>query len=218
MENSSGNSMKRKFGSREQNEILCQPRQMHGQRRQRKKIFEREIAVADGVEAIGGDARKSEIPRERLAIEGECASRQRARTQRASIRVLRGGRPTVPRRDRNASPCASSQCESSNGWACCMCVVPGIGTPKFFSACSANAASSDPIARNHFARQPASRTSEIPSPPFHCGCARYAASRRAAPAFRSARFRRNDGRLPPAMHRARPNRFARVFRFHRGRR
>jgi len=36
---------------------------------------------------------------------------------------------------RKASACASKKCESRIGWACCMCVMPAIGTEIFALAC-----------------------------------------------------------------------------------
>jgi hypothetical protein len=65
---------------------------VHGQKAERGNIFEREIAVADCVEAVGSDARKTEIARERFAIERKCAACERARTERAEISAgCRGG-------------------------------------------------------------------------------------------------------------------------------
>src|SRR6266404_1071341 len=42
----------------------------------------------------------------------------------------------------NASACASRKCESRIGWACCMCVMPAIGKPRFSFACRRNELSS----------------------------------------------------------------------------
>ena len=75
------------FGRGEKNHVLGEPRKMHRQRGERKESFEREIAVADGVEAIGGDARKAEIARERLAVERKRTAGERAGAHRANIRA-----------------------------------------------------------------------------------------------------------------------------------
>src|SRR6266481_3794368 len=58
---------------------------MHGKKAERRNIFEREIAVADGVEAVGSDARKTEVARERLAVERKSAAGERTGTERAGI-------------------------------------------------------------------------------------------------------------------------------------
>src|SRR6266481_6008398 len=63
---------------------------MHGKKAERRNIFEREIAVADGVEAVGSDARKTEIARERLAVERKSAAGERTGTEGAGISA--GGR------------------------------------------------------------------------------------------------------------------------------
>ena len=55
------------------------------------RCFEREVAVADGVEAVGGDARKAQIARERLAVERKRATGERAGAERANVRAGRSG-------------------------------------------------------------------------------------------------------------------------------
>src|SRR6266849_1251306 len=57
---------------------------------ERKKIIEREVAVADGVQAVPGYARKAEFVSNRVAIDGERISSKRARTHRARVRALPG--------------------------------------------------------------------------------------------------------------------------------
>ena len=95
VEYSSGSSMKAEFGRSEQDHVFGQPRKMHRERGKRKKKFEREIAVADGVQAIGGDAGKAQIARERLAIERKRAAGERAGAERARIGALPRLRPGV---------------------------------------------------------------------------------------------------------------------------
>src|SRR5712664_1895627 len=56
----------------------------------------------------------------------------------------------------NASACASRKCESRIGWACCMCVMPAIGTPRFAFACRRNELSS--VERAFWTRAAASMT------------------------------------------------------------
>ena len=91
VENSSGSSMKPEFGRSEENHVFGEARKMHRERRKREKKFEREVAVADGVQAVGRDARKSQIARQRFAIERKSAARERARAERANIGARRGG-------------------------------------------------------------------------------------------------------------------------------
>ena len=52
MEYSSGNSMKPNSCDAKQHHVLGQARKMHGQRREREQIFEREIAIAHRIQAI----------------------------------------------------------------------------------------------------------------------------------------------------------------------
>ena len=92
---------------------------MHGQSRERKKILEREIAIADGVEAVRRDSRKSQITRERLAIERKRTARQRARTHRANIRAFCAAAKTVPRHDESFAM-RQQPVRKQKGCACCM--------------------------------------------------------------------------------------------------
>ena len=48
---------------------------MRRERGQRVQIIQREIAIADGIQAIGRNARKSQLPRQRRAIQRKCANR-----------------------------------------------------------------------------------------------------------------------------------------------
>ena len=73
------------FGRSEKDHVFGEAREMHGERRESEKKFEREVAVADGVKAIRRDARKSQIARQRFAIERKRAAGQRARAERADI-------------------------------------------------------------------------------------------------------------------------------------
>src|SRR4029077_10646726 len=66
-------------------------REMHGQKAERRNIFEREIAIADGVETVGGDARETQIARQSFAVERKCAAGKRAGAERAGIGAGCGG-------------------------------------------------------------------------------------------------------------------------------
>ena len=93
-----------------------------------RKVFEREIAIADRIEAVRGDARKAEIPREGLAIDGKRAARERAGTERASVCSSGRGRRSVPRRagmlrraraaSAKAAAAARAACAWFPAWGC----------------------------------------------------------------------------------------------------
>src|ERR1700681_454799 len=57
--------------------------------RERKKIIEREIAVAHGIEAVRRNAGKAELARDGRAIDSETVARKGARTHRASVGAFR---------------------------------------------------------------------------------------------------------------------------------
>ena len=207
---------KAELGRREQNHVFGQAREMHGQRRKREKIFEREIAVADGVEAVGGDARKTQIARQRLAVERKSAARQRAGAERAESARRRQPR-IVPRRAEmlRRAPAASARAAAAARAACAWCPAWERGD-SFRPARRSPAAATRARAASPAPRP--SRTCGIRSPPFRCGCGRCAALRRAGRVFRSARFRRNGERPRRSSRRATPHRIARAARFHRARR
>ncbi len=57
---------------------------------QREEIVEREVAVADGVEAVCRDAREAEIARDSFAIDTEAVAGERAGAHRASVGAVGG--------------------------------------------------------------------------------------------------------------------------------
>src|SRR5258708_2099760 len=62
---------------------------MRGNAGQRKKIVEREIPVADGVQAVPGDAGKAEIARNRVAVDCERISGKGSGTHGTCVRTRR---------------------------------------------------------------------------------------------------------------------------------
>ena len=94
---------------------------------QRVQIIEREIAIAHGVQAIGGDAAQSPArapwPRGPAEMPNRPARPRPAGRRRPSCAPP----PAARGRGRNASACASRKCENSSGCACCRCVMPGHG-------------------------------------------------------------------------------------------
>jgi len=65
---------------RKNHEVFRKARKMCGDSAEREKIIECKVAVTDGVETVRGDARKSKLARNRVAINREGISRERART------------------------------------------------------------------------------------------------------------------------------------------
>ena len=57
---------------------------------------ERKVAVGGDVHAVGGDAVKSQVLRDGLAIEGESAAGQRARAQRQYVGSATGLSKALP--------------------------------------------------------------------------------------------------------------------------
>ena len=51
---------------------------MRGDACERKKIIERKVAIADGVEAVRGDSGKTEFARDGVAVDAEGVSGERA--------------------------------------------------------------------------------------------------------------------------------------------
>src|SRR5271154_4445333 len=58
---------------------------MHRQRGKCKEIFECKVAIADRVQTVGCDARKTEVARKGLAIDGERTSGKRAGSEWACV-------------------------------------------------------------------------------------------------------------------------------------
>ena len=73
------------FLRREEHEVFGEPRKMRGDAGEREKIIQREIAVADGVEAVCGGARKAELAGNDFAIDGKRTTGQRSGTHRAGV-------------------------------------------------------------------------------------------------------------------------------------
>ena len=63
---------------------------MRGDAGEREEIVEREIAVADSIEAVCGDFREAEFVRDCGAVDGEGISGQRARAHGAGIGTRSG--------------------------------------------------------------------------------------------------------------------------------
>ena len=61
----------RKFLRRKNYEVFCEPRKMCSDSREGKKIIEREVPVAHGIEAVRGNARKPQFARNGIAINRE---------------------------------------------------------------------------------------------------------------------------------------------------
>src|SRR6202030_2412506 len=70
--------------------ILREPREMRGDAREREKIIEGEIAIADSIEAVGSDAGKAKLARDGVAVDAETVAGERARTHGASVGAFRG--------------------------------------------------------------------------------------------------------------------------------
>src|ERR1700674_1949817 len=62
---------------------------MGGDARQSKKIVEGEVAVADGIQAVGGELRESEVAGDGLAVDGEGAAGDGPGTHGTGVRALR---------------------------------------------------------------------------------------------------------------------------------
>src|SRR6266568_6597247 len=67
-------------------QIFAQTREMHSDHRQAKKKLDRKIAIADGIDTVLARPGKAELARDRLAIEDDGRSSQRARPERQDIR------------------------------------------------------------------------------------------------------------------------------------
>ena len=79
----------RKFLRSEEYKIFGEPGKMRSDAGEREKIVEREVPVADGVQAVPGHARKAELARNRVAIDGERISSKRAGTHWTRVRARR---------------------------------------------------------------------------------------------------------------------------------
>ncbi len=66
-------------------QIFAQTRQMHSDNRKTEKEFAGKIAIADSVETVLTDARETKLTRNRLSIEHDGRSRERAGTKRKNI-------------------------------------------------------------------------------------------------------------------------------------
>src|SRR5690242_1511218 len=62
---------------------------MRGYSREREKIIEREVAIADRIEAVRGDARKTQLARNGVAVDSKTVAGERARTHGARVRAFR---------------------------------------------------------------------------------------------------------------------------------
>ncbi len=172
----------------------------------------------DRVQAVRRDARETQVAAPAPCGRAEMRSppaRPSPAGKRRRERRRRRTRSSRARKPRHA-PAASAKAASAARAACACC--PAIGTPRFFSACAANARQQPGDGAAHLRARPLARTCGIRSPPFRCGCGRCAAWRRADRVFRSAPFQRNDGRPRPSKRRARLDRCARAVRFRRARR
>src|SRR5450830_446380 len=76
--------------------------------------------------ATAAGSRPSEEPASAPEPYGERAARESQSTHRSTSRI-------------SGHACASRWCASSTGWACCMCVRPGIGASPAAAACPMNA-------------------------------------------------------------------------------
>src|SRR6266436_2310505 len=63
---------------------------MRGNASEGKKIIQREVTIADGVEAVRGDARKAEFARDGLPVDPKGISRERARAYWAGVGAQSG--------------------------------------------------------------------------------------------------------------------------------
>src|SRR5208283_1599589 len=69
----------------EKDEIFGEARDVRGDARESEKIIEGEVAIADRVEAVGSDARKTKLARNSVAIDGKRTSSKGARAHGAGI-------------------------------------------------------------------------------------------------------------------------------------
>ena len=139
VEYSSGRIDVGKFLGGEDDKIFGQAREMRGDAGEREKIVESEIAIADGVEAVRGDAGEIQ-DRERW----RCDRWQRnSRLERPNPWGMRRRKPRrfarAPDRGKRLRACAIRKCDSRIGWACCMCVMPAMGVFRLALACPAKA-------------------------------------------------------------------------------
>ncbi len=69
----------------EQHKVFGHAREVRGQHGEGVEIVEREVAAADGVEAVAREAGKTEVAGDGFAVDGKGAARQRAGAHRAGV-------------------------------------------------------------------------------------------------------------------------------------
>src|SRR5208282_4243188 len=79
-----------KFLRSKENEILGEAREMRGDSGECKEVVERKIAIADGIQAVGGDARETKIAGDGLAIDGERTTCKGAGSHGANVGACGG--------------------------------------------------------------------------------------------------------------------------------
>ena len=191
---------------------------MRRERGQRVQIIEREIAVARGVQAIGRGAARNPVrapwPRDRRAS-AQPASAPEPIGQASAVGRSRG---EALRSRKNASACASRKCENRIGCACCMCVMPGMGTPRYAFGLTRPARQSAraTAARVSRAASFTNMRKSVATSSLRLRAGVQLVAERAEP-FDQRQFRRNGARLRRAMLPAMPDRSPRARRFYRAR-
>ena len=157
---------------------------------------------------------KSQLARQRIAIDGKSAACERSRAQtdkhplaprqaataRCRVGILRSA-PAASAKAKSAARAASASSRASE-------------RSDSFPPGSRTIRSARPARRTLLAPR-LSRTSGIPSLSFRCGCARCATLHQSDREPRSTLLRRNDGRPRRSMRQASSDRFERDFRWHR---
>ena len=167
---------------------------MRGDAGKRKEIVEREIAVADRVQAIRGDFGKAKLAGNGGAVDGEGISGQSAGTHGAGVGARSG---VLQARDvaRECFRMREKKMREQNR----LCVLhvrhAGHGHAEFgFGLAKQRVAESQKAALD-FRQRRQSRRDESRWRPVRCGCGRCAVSSREHPVLRPVLFLRSDGRL-----------------------
>ena len=87
-----GQSHEAELGAGPQHELAAEAAEVRAELRGRSEVVDGEVAVGDGVERVGGDAREAQVGGHRLAVEVEVEADRRAGAERQLEAGLAGGR------------------------------------------------------------------------------------------------------------------------------
>ena len=118
MEKASASSRKRNSGGRPEDDLLGQPREMHGDRGTGVEHVEHEVAVGDRVETVGGDGTEAEVGPGRLAVDGVGDPGEGARAQRHDVGTAIGVFEAIEVTVQHGDVGKQMMCQST-GWARC---------------------------------------------------------------------------------------------------